>query len=240
MSGGPDYIDRQKLDRAQARHVVTFLGQALGHHVVKAGLDLEMMSYDHLRAYSGGRRLRESAGGGSFSEQRQFGYLTSPDSAVPLDSLRWKTNALSIGGFVQDSWSIADRVTLNVGVRYDAQYIYGGDGALALALPNQVSPRVGVIYDPTRTGRAKLFANYARFYESVPLDVTVTSKMDENYTLSNATGVQNGTLNNVTVYPGGTPRPLNLGDKNPNFLNPNGFQEPRTFRFRTSRHVLRG
>ena len=36
---------------------------------------------------------------------------------------------------------------------------------------NQWSPRIGVIYDFTQQGRSKLFANYARYYESVPLDM---------------------------------------------------------------------
>ena len=171
FTGGPDYIDDQKLDRFQARHVFTHLTEGLGHHVIKAGVDAEMTRYDHLRAYSGDRRFRESSSGKSFSDQRQFGYLTAPDQPVILDSLRWTTNAMTVGGFLQDSWSIFDKVTLNAGVRYDAQFIYGGDGALAMSLPNQVSPRVGVIYDPTQQGRAKLFANYARFYESVPLDI---------------------------------------------------------------------
>ena len=64
-----------------------------------------------------------------------------------------------------------DKVTLNVGLRYDAQFLYGADGNLGLSLPNQWSPRVGVIYDFTESGRSKLFANYARYYENVPLDL---------------------------------------------------------------------
>src|SRR5262249_54893546 len=45
------------------------------------------------------------------------------------------------------------------------------DGNLAMSLPNQISPRIGVIYDFTHEGRSRLFANYARYYESVPLDI---------------------------------------------------------------------
>lgn len=74
-----------------------------------------------------------------------------------------------MGGFLQDSWSVFDKVTVNFGMRYDAQFIFGGDGKVALALPNQISPRVGVIFDPTQTGRSEDFANFARFYENVPL-----------------------------------------------------------------------
>ena len=35
------------------------------------------------------------------------------------------------GGFVQDSWSVMDKVTLNLGVRYDAQFLYN-DSATAV------------------------------------------------------------------------------------------------------------
>jgi truncated hemoglobin YjbI len=63
-----------------------------------------------------------------------------------------------------------DRVTLNAGVRYDAQMLYGYDGKLAMALPHQISPRVGLIYDFTREGRSKIFASFARFYENVRAD----------------------------------------------------------------------
>jgi hypothetical protein len=60
-----------------------------------------------------------------------------------------------------------------------------------------------------------------------------TTGVDENYTNQNANGIQNGNLRNVTVYPsnGSPPRPLNQSDKNLNFLDPNSFQQPRTFRF---------
>jgi hypothetical protein len=59
----------------------------------------------------------------------------------------------------------------------------------------------------------------------------VTS-VDENYTLANVAPRAGGPLGATTVYPsGGAPRPLNLGDKNPNFLSPSGFQTPRQFRF---------
>ena len=171
-SGGPDFIDDQNLDRYQAKSVLTYFAQGLGHHVAKAGVDFEMMTYDHLRAYSGTRRLRESTSGGSFTENRQYGFLKGPDDATILDSLRWKTNAVTVGGFVQDSWNVMDKVTVNLGVRYDAQVMFGGDGKKALSLPNQWSPRLGVIYDPTQNGRSKVFVHYARFYENVPLGIS--------------------------------------------------------------------
>src|SRR5262249_47320944 len=70
-----------------------------------------------------------------------------------------------------DSWSVMDKVTLNVGLRYDTQTIWGLDDQVGLHLPNQWSPRIGAIYDFTQQGRSKLFFNFARFYENVPLDM---------------------------------------------------------------------
>jgi hypothetical protein len=56
-------------------------------------------------------------------------------------------------------------------VRYDVQAMYGGDGTLALILGNQLSPRLGAILDPLANGRMKFFANFARYYEQVPLNM---------------------------------------------------------------------
>jgi hypothetical protein len=171
LTGGPGFLDDITLERYQARHTMTYLATGAGHHVIKAGIDIEFMAYDHKKAYSGGDYYREATNGKSFADYRQYGFLTAPDSPFVLNTLRWKTDAVTVGGFIQDSWSIMDKVTLNVGVRYDAQWVYGGQGTLALALPNQWSPRAGLIWDPTQEGRAKIFGNYARLYESVPLDI---------------------------------------------------------------------
>src|SRR6185369_4313290 len=61
--------------------------------------------------------------------------------------------------------------TLNVGLRYDAQFMYAGDGSRSLSFPHEWSPRLGAIYDPTHEGRAKIYTNFAQYYEAVPLDL---------------------------------------------------------------------
>jgi hypothetical protein len=168
-TGGPEDIDEQTMHRVQGRSMFTYLFEALGHHVFKVGVDLEFVRYDHLRAYSGARDFVESTDGSYFEDGRVYGYLTGPDQPVVLESMSNQSRSASIGGFIQDSWSIAERVTLNLGLRYDAQLLYAGDGSLAMALPNQWSPRAGIVYDPLGDGRAKLYTNYGRYYETVPL-----------------------------------------------------------------------
>lgn len=170
-TGGPGFIYDRNLDRLHARSMASRLAQGAGHHVIKFGVDFEYMRYNSHRGYTGGTLYREATNGTNFLDIRQYGFLTGPDDPNILNSLRWKVFSTTIGGFLQDSWSIMDKVTLNFGLRYDAQHMFGGDGQLSLALPNQLSPRVGLIWDPTQAGKSKLFVNYARFYQSVPLNL---------------------------------------------------------------------
>jgi hypothetical protein len=129
------------------------------------------MSYSSQRGYSGSNIFYETTDGEYFDDFRRFGFLVGDDTPRILDKFEATSTSATIGGFLQDSWNIMDRVTLNAGLRYDAQMLYGYDGKLAMALPNQISPRVGVIYDFTREGRSKIFASFARFYENVPLNM---------------------------------------------------------------------
>jgi carboxypeptidase family protein/TonB-dependent receptor-like protein len=182
--GGPDFIDDSALNRYQVKGVVTRLIPAAGHHVVKGGVDLEFMTYDHTKAYSGGRRYREGIDGSFFTDNREFGFLQGPDDPVVTDPQEASSLSVTAGGFLQDSWAIMDKVTLNVGLRYDGQYLFGDDGKLGMALPNEWSPRIGAIWDPTQEGHAKIYANYALYYESVPLDLVDRSFPGERQILS--------------------------------------------------------
>jgi len=169
--GGPGYLTEANIDSWQARAVGTSLFTGLGHHVAKAGIDFNFSSYEHTKAYSGRTLFRESTAGTNYADYRQYGFLSGPDEAQLMNLYNATTTSVTMGGFVQDSWQILDKVTLNVGIRYDNQVMFGSDGRVGLALPNQWSPRVGVIYDFTQQGRSKLFANYARYYQGFPLDM---------------------------------------------------------------------
>jgi len=182
VAGGPGLalglVDRY-INRYQFKSVLSYFGEAAGHHVIKGGFDGEFLTWRNVRGWPGGRRYREATDGSSFNDYRAYGYLRAPDDAVILYNLDFTTKSVLLGGFVQDSWSVMDKVTVNIGGRYDAQLLYGPSGDLGLALANQWSPRLGVIYDPTQQGRMKIYGNYARLYESVPLDIADRSLSGE-------------------------------------------------------------
>jgi outer membrane receptor protein involved in Fe transport len=184
--GGPGLMTDGNLDRYQINAKATYLLNALGTHVLKAGVDTEFLNYKQSKAYGGGVLFQELNLGGlidprtgtaipngtyGWNDQRRYGFQTSPDSPTVQSIQINESKSTTVGGFLQDSWSIANRVTLNLGVRYDVQSMYGGNGELALVLGNQLSPRVGAIIDPLANGRMKFFVNFARYYEQVPLNL---------------------------------------------------------------------
>jgi outer membrane receptor protein involved in Fe transport len=164
-------IFERSQDRFQLRSVVTMLAQALGHHVIKVGVDIERVGNTNHKAFAGGNWFRENTAGTAFADFRNYGYLTGPDQVAFAESVRSSVTQWGIGAFAQNSWSVADKVTVNLGLRYDSEYLYNNEGNLGMALPNQFAPRIGIIYDPTQSGRAKLFSSFARYYQNVPLDV---------------------------------------------------------------------
>ncbi|HEX8441539.1 TonB-dependent receptor, partial [Archangium sp.] len=170
-AGGPGFISEGTLDRLQMNAKGTYLLDLFGSHVIKAGGDVELLGYNQSKAISGRVSLREATDGSYWQDYRRYGFQEGPDSATSEFLQQTSTTSTTVGGFIQDSYTLANRVTFNVGVRYDTQFLYGADKSLAFVLGNQVSPRLGVIVDPMANGRMKVYANFARYYEQVPLNL---------------------------------------------------------------------
>jgi hypothetical protein len=204
-SGGPSTrLFQTTFDRFTGQSVATFLFNGLGHHVIKVGANAEYTVMDNVKAHSGGANMLEQVGingpsGSTVNDAEQYGVLIGPDHALFAEPFHLKTKSIIVGGFAQDSWAILDIITANIGVRYDVQQMYGASGDLGLSVPNQWSPRIGLIYDPTQEGRAKIFANYARYYENIPLGLADGSLTGEPSILAN-----HPAINTMTGAVGGT------------------------------------
>ena len=78
--------------------------------------------------------------------------------------------------FVQDSWTVGDRLTINPGVRYEQEKLVGtiincDTDANCFKLKNNWAPRLGVTLDATGDGRTKIYGNYGRYYARIPNDL---------------------------------------------------------------------
>ena len=155
--------------------MLTYLVTAAGHHVLKAGLDGQINRYTHDQSFTGGASYGDGrdlgAPAGTVYESGRFGSLSGTDAIVDRPRVQSTTQSTILGGFIQDSWSVLDKVTLNLGLRYDALTMQGQDGKTRISLKDQLSPRLGLVWDPTQQGRSKLFVNYGRYYEYIPLDI---------------------------------------------------------------------
>ena len=92
------------------------------------------------------------------------GYFTIRDGVV--------TNGIASsynhGIYGQDSWSVGHGLTLNLGVRFDKEFLppYSpGNPSISFGFTDKVGPRIGGAYDVLHNGKLKLFASYGKFFD---------------------------------------------------------------------------
>jgi outer membrane receptor protein involved in Fe transport len=153
--GGLGFVEDTDATRLSGLISVTQRVQALGHHVVKGGFDVEDQGFKDSRYYSGSAWYRERANGnwnirrfytpndgGQIPCGADFSGDGVPDAsceAIPDgDKLTADTQTRNLGAYLQDSWSILPNLTLNAGLRWEQQTLYSADH-----IAGQISPTTG-------------------------------------------------------------------------------------------------
>ena len=73
--------------------------------------------------------------------------------------------------FVQDQWRPADRLTVNLGLRWDFEDVVGIDHD-----KNNFAPRLGLVYDLNGSGRTVLRANAGIYYDQIFLNIPLNAE----------------------------------------------------------------
>jgi hypothetical protein len=92
------------------------------------------------------------------------------------------TNGDYNAAYIQDTWRVNRFVTALVGLRHEQERINGSpiNGQRAgYSFTGQWAPRMGATVDPFGKGKTKLYYNFGRFFEYLPLDAAERSLSSE-------------------------------------------------------------
>ncbi len=166
----------------------------MGEHALKAGIGYTYLHEDitmastHPRVYLAYGRTYLCSGQSHRRRRRPeqplitaaYGYYYVRGSwTQPINGGAWNIHANNFSAYVQDSWTIKNRLTFNFGVRAEGQYIpsmttdtsYANftDKPVKFDLGQMLAPRLGVVYDVFGDSSLKVFGSFGIYYDVMKL-----------------------------------------------------------------------
>ena len=156
------WVTRHQVNTTFSHFAEDFLG---GSHEFKVGVQFNRGTSDTYGGYGGGIYYYDYAG--------------YPYMKYEWDTNRYGGTVVNIGVFADDSWKIGDRLTINLGLRYDhhdasipsfpIMHNFEKTGQMGKAVDdlfiwNSVSPRIGIAYQLTSDQKTLFKATYGRYY----------------------------------------------------------------------------
>ena len=122
----------------------------VGAHDLKFGLEVE-------RARGGG--TSEATGGFTYWNLSGEPYMANAWS-YKSDGINWRYT-----GYVQDSWKVSDSIVLNPGLRFSMIRGSIPDLGRTVYSPNNLEPRIGLVWDLDRSHRTAVKLHYGKYNE---------------------------------------------------------------------------
>ena len=142
-----------------------------GHHEFKAGVQYSHGYSDYVNGYIGGVAY--------------YDWMNEPYVAYFRTPSHYGGMADQLGFFVDDSWQVSDRLTANLGLRFDYNHASIPDfdeldkfekptGNKVPGIPDvanwkQISPRIGINYQLTSDRKTILRASFGRYTKGLVL-----------------------------------------------------------------------
>ncbi len=158
----------------------TWYGQAGGDHVLRGGVQFDTIGNDVLAGETGNRVLlfwdRSFAGQrGTYGYYRVRSNGVSPQLGFITEGDISNTN---VGLFIQDTWTIGNRLTLNIGIRTENESVpsyttSGGIAPVAIkwGFGDKFAPRLGFAWDVNGDGKTKVYGNWGVFYDIFKMEL---------------------------------------------------------------------
>jgi hypothetical protein len=167
---------RNVFERLSGQVDGTLYVSGAGRHALKAGLQVERLHNDVAQGQTGnGVTLNWDQA--YLGQRGQFGYYTVNSNGVfpergTLTEGDVRSHNLAV--FIQDAWTIRDRLTLNLGLRAEKESVpaytsaYGiGSTAFDFGFAQKLAPRVGAAWDVKGDGRWKVYGSWGFFYDQM-------------------------------------------------------------------------
>ena len=139
--------------------VVNTVSHQRGAHAFRAGVDV-VVNDDTIMF------PRAVRGAYSFSSLANFlaGTYNTSGFSQTFGAARVEQASPAVGLYAQDEWKRGDRLTFNLGLRYDVQWLES-----VHADADNLAPRVGVAWTPTSSRRSVVRGGAGLFFDRVPM-----------------------------------------------------------------------
>ena len=174
--------------------VVDNLSYQTGAHAIRVGADF--LYNDDVITFP-----RTYRGSYSFSSLANFlagTYNNSGFTQTFANSVVAQTNP-NLGLYAQDEWRVNSRFTLNLGLRYDLEFLR----TIATSTGN-VSPRGGFAWTPFASRKTVIRGSYGVFYDRIPLRPLANALLSAN----NTTNPADLSQVSISLSPGQTGAPV--------------------------------
>jgi len=157
----------------------------LGTHQLKAGMNYAYSSYDGQEAFLPVEIIGAS---GAQIERITFTHPTS-----------FNIDQNETSGFVADQWTLSQRLTIDMGMRFDNDTVTGSTHA---------SPRAGFLLALTNDGKTLLKGGVGMFYDRVPLMTPIFEKLpNRTVSLLDTNGQASTSISYLNQLTGGLHNP---------------------------------
>lgn len=170
-------VDHDLYTRTGVNFDASYFANFAGQHTFKAGVQLDRYANDVLSGEQDSRvnlfwgRTHIALDGTSHTGP--FGYY----SYRQFQTIG-AVSSTSLGFYVQDSWSVNNRLTINAGIRTERERVPGFKSDLGgekypieFGFGDKLAPRVGFAYDVAGNGKWKAYGSWGLFYDMMKLEL---------------------------------------------------------------------
>ena len=147
----------------------TYYATAFGEHTIKGGFQTEQISNDVQSGYNADRILYYAGRTYTTTNAQvvtgRYGYFRLLNIST-LGAVKSRNNAL----FIQDTWRVTPRLTVNAGLRTERERIpnfgiVGPESAIEFSWGEKLAPRLGFVLDPLGNQQWKIYGSFGKYYD---------------------------------------------------------------------------